>query len=77
MKLIVGQVQPERLWLMANSMGGQVVVDAFHLLHGDSEFSDPQIEFENVVLTAADVDHEEFNDQFKEEIKAMAENLTV
>ena len=77
LKLIVEQVQPDRLWLMANSMGGQVVVGAFHLLYSDSAFSDIQIEFENVVLTAADVDHEEFNSQFKEEIKAMAENLTV
>ena len=77
LKLIVEQVQPDRLWLMANSMGGQVVVDAFHLLYRDSDFSDAATEIENVVLTAADVDHEEFNSQFKEEIKALAGNLTV
>jgi len=29
------------------------------------------------VLAAADVDHEEFNDQFKQEIKALADNVTV
>ena len=29
------------------------------------------------MLAAADVDHEEFNDQFKQEIKALADNVTV
>ena len=77
LKLIIKDVQPERLWLMANSMGGQVVVDAFSLLYKDADFSDAQTEFENVMLTAADVDHTEFNEQFKQEIKALADNITV
>ena len=77
LKLIIKDVQPERLWLMANSMGGQVVVDAFSLLYRDADFSDAQTEFENVMLTAADVDHTEFNEQFKQEIKALADNITV
>jgi esterase/lipase superfamily enzyme len=77
LKLIINEVQPERLWLMANSMGGQVVVDAFSLLYKDENYSDAQTEFENVMLTAADVDHTEFNNQFKQEIKALAENITV
>ena len=77
LKLVIKDVQPERLWLMANSMGGQVVVDAFSLLHKDTDFSDAQTEFENVMLTAADVDHTEFNEQFKQETKALADNITV
>jgi esterase/lipase superfamily enzyme len=77
LELIVEQVQPDRLWLMANSMGGQVVVDAFHLLYRDADFSDSPTEIENLVLTAADVDHEEFNSQFKKEIKALVDNVTV
>ena len=77
LKLIIKDVQPERLWLMANSMGGQVVVDAFSLLYKDADFSDAQTEFENVMLTAADVDHTAFNNQFKQEIKALADNITV
>jgi esterase/lipase superfamily enzyme len=77
LKLIVENVQPERLWLMANSMGGQVVADAFSLLYQEADFSDSQTEIENVMLTAPDVDHEEFNNRFKEEIKALARNVTV
>lgn len=77
LKLIIEEVQPERLWLMANSMGGQVVADAFSVLYQDDDLADSQTEIENVVLTAPDVDHEEFNNQFKEEMKALARNVTV
>ncbi len=77
LELIIKEVQPERLWLLANSMGGQVVADAFSLMHQNSDFSDTQTEIENVVLTAPDVDHETFNNQFKQEILDLAQNVTV
>jgi len=77
LELIINEVQPERLWLMANSMGGQVVADAFSVLYQDADLADTQTEIEEVVLTAPDVDHEEFNNQFKDEIKALADNVTV
>jgi esterase/lipase superfamily enzyme len=77
LEILVEEVRPERLWMVANSMGGQVVVDAFHLLHRDADFSDSPTEFEDVVLTAPDVDHEEFNRQFKQEITDLADNVTV
>jgi len=77
LKLIIEEVQPERLWLMANSMGGQVVANAFSILYQDAGLADAQTEIENVVLTAPDVDHEEFNNQFKDEMKALANNVTV
>ncbi len=77
LELIIREVQPERLWLLANSMGGQVVADAFSLLHQDAEFADSQTEIENVVLTAPDVDHEAFNNRFKQDILDLAQNVTV
>jgi esterase/lipase superfamily enzyme len=77
LELVIRQVRPERIWLLANSLGGQVVVDAFHILYRDGDFSDAPTEIENVVLTAPDVDHAEFNSQFKEEIKALTDNVTV
>lgn len=77
LELVLHEVRPNRLWLMANSMGGQVVVDAFHKLYQDADFSDAATEIENVVLTAADVDHADFNERFKDEIKALASNVTV
>jgi esterase/lipase superfamily enzyme len=77
LKLVIDQVQPERLWLMANSMGGQVVADAFHVLYREADLADAQTENEDVVLTAPDVDHQEFDQQFKKEIAALARHLTV
>lgn len=77
LKLIIDEIQPEKLWLVANSMGGQVVADAFGLLYQDAALADAQTEFEDVVLTAPDVDYEEFNSQFKKEISALTRNFTV
>jgi esterase/lipase superfamily enzyme len=65
------------LWLIANSMGAQVVVDAFSILYREADLADAQTEIEDVVLTAPDVDHAKFNDQFKQEIKALAKEATV
>lgn len=77
LKLVIDEVRPERLWLIANSMGGQVVVDAFSVLHQDPGFRDAETEIEDVALTAPDVDHGDFNEQFKDEMTALAENVTV
>ncbi len=77
LELIIREVEPGRLWLVANSMGGEVVVNAFTLLMQKADLADPETEFEDVVLTAPDVSHEEFGRQFKDEISALTLNLTV
>ncbi len=77
LELIIGQVRPDRLWLVANSMGGEVVVHAFSMLHRQADMADPDIEIEHVIFTAPDVDSAAFEDKFKSEIKALAGNLTV
>jgi esterase/lipase superfamily enzyme len=75
--LIIREIRPARLSLLANSMGGQVVADAFGLLYQQSDLADAETEIEDVVLTAPDVDHQKFNNQFKREINALARQLTV
>jgi len=77
LELVIRRVQPDRLWLVANSMGAEVVVHAFSMLYHQADLADVQTEIENVILTAPDVDKEEFNDQFKREIAALSGNLTV
>lgn len=77
LRLIVREIRPERLWLVANSMGAQVVVDAFSLLYRDSDFADAGVEIDDVVLTAPDVDRTRFNKQFRDELAALARNTTV
>jgi esterase/lipase superfamily enzyme len=77
LEMAIREVQPERLWLLANSMGAQVVADAFSTLYDQADLADAETEIEDVVLTAPDIDHAEFDERFKREIKALATQLTV
>jgi esterase/lipase superfamily enzyme len=74
---IVRDVQPERLWIIANSMGAEVVVSAFSELYEQQDMADSETEIEHVILTAPDVSHQEFGSQFRHKIMALSEKLTV
>lgn len=74
---IVNDVQPDRLWILANSMGGEVVVSAFSELYSNPEMADSDTEIEHVILTAPDISHEEFGSRFKDKILALSENVTI
>jgi esterase/lipase superfamily enzyme len=76
LRRIKREIRPERLWLVANSMGGQVVVDAFSQLYQEAGYGRDR-EIDAVVLTAPDVAHAEFNDQFKRELAALVRKTTV
>ena len=65
LEMIIREVQPDRLWLIANSMGGEVVAHAFGQLYQQPDLADAQTEIEDVVLTAPDVGHEEFNQRIQ------------
>jgi esterase/lipase superfamily enzyme len=41
-------------------MGGEVVVHAFSILYREADLADAEVEIEDVVLTAPDVDRVEF-----------------
>jgi esterase/lipase superfamily enzyme len=77
LEILIREVQPQRLWLLANSMGAQVVADAMHLLYQEADLADPETELENIVLTAPDVALDDFDDPFKSEVGSLTENLTV
>ncbi len=76
-EMVIDEIRPDRLWLFANSMGAQVVADAFHQLIENPALADAETEIEDVVLTAPDVDRDEFDARFRDEIAALAEALTV
>ena len=42
LRLVIEEIRPERLWLMANSMGGEVVVQAFSTLYELPEMADAE-----------------------------------
>jgi esterase/lipase superfamily enzyme len=76
-ELTVRSIRPERLWLIANSMGAQVMVDAFRLLYDQADLADAETEIENVVLTAPDVDYNEFDEKFRQALEALARKTTI
>lgn len=75
--LIVESVQPDNLSIIANSMGGEVVAHAFSHLYDDPDWADADHELNDVVLTAPDIDHAEFDERFRHEIQAFADDLIV
>jgi esterase/lipase superfamily enzyme len=75
--LLVSEVQPQRLWILANSMGAEVVTNAFEVLYEQSDWADAGTEIEEVVLTAPDVGADAFDARFKPRILALTKNLTV
>jgi esterase/lipase superfamily enzyme len=77
LQMLVREVQPERLWVVANSMGGQVVVEALGALYQQGEFAEGQRAIEHVILTAPDVSRDAFDNQFRDKILALTEHLTV
>lgn len=77
LRLINREIRPERLWLVANSLAGEVVVEAVSRLYEDSDFADPETEIDELVLTAPDADYARFNSAFKEKLAALVGNTTV
>jgi len=75
--LLLRQVRPERLWVIANSMGAQVVADALPDLYADGAVAETETLIEDIILTAPDIDHDAFDPDFKAQIAAMVRNLTV
>lgn len=77
LEVILREVRPERLWLLANSMGAEVAVRAFVLLGEQPDLADAETEFDDVVLTAPDVSSSEFGREFEEAVLALTRDLTV
>jgi esterase/lipase superfamily enzyme len=77
LELTIRDIRPDRLWLIANSMGAQVVVDAFRLLYDQADLADSETEIKDVVLTAPDVDYNEFDEKFRHALEALAKTTTI
>ncbi len=77
LRFITTEIRPERLWVMANSLGSQVVVEAVHRLSQDPAFADAEVEIDELVLSAPDVSKNEFNARFRRELSAVAQHTTI
>ncbi len=77
LQLITTELAPDRLSVIANSMGGEVVVEAFARLAAYAEFANRAPLISHVVLTAPDVSHAEFGARFETYFRRLADNMTV
>ncbi len=76
LQIILTEVQPERLWLLANSMGAQVVVHALKELVESNRLSDASSMIGHVVLTAPDVDVSLLDEQFRQNVDQLTNHFT-
>ncbi len=74
---IIRRVKPQRLWIGGGSLGAQVICNAFEQMMTHADLADREKEIDHVFLAAPDVDDDEFNAQFKDEIAALARAVTV
>ena len=77
LELLIREVGPDRLSLIANSMGAQVVVEAFGHLHAQEDLWQDGPPIEHLLLSAPDVDYSEFNETFRRFLADLTRNSTV
>jgi esterase/lipase superfamily enzyme len=77
LELIIREIGPARLSVIANSMGAQVVVDAFRALYRDTDLGADGPRLQNVILTAPDVDYAGFNEEFRQALGALSRHTIV
>lgn len=75
--IVASQIQPQRIWLVANSMGAEVVTHAMAALYQRGDWADDERELDHIVLTAPDVAEEEFTSHFKPRAMALTRRMTV
>lgn len=74
---ITREIKPAKLWVKASSLGCQVVCNAFEHMYKYEDMADKDREIAHVIFAAPDVGKEEFESEFRDEIAALAEKVTV
>ena len=75
-QIISSRVKPDQLWLLANSMGAQTVVQALKDLAVHNRQADTPSLINHVVLTAPDVDVSLLDEQLRQNIYLLAHHFT-
>lgn len=73
---IIREIRPQRIWIESSSLGCQVVCSAFEHMYKYDDLADSDFEIDHVIMAAPDVDENEFDERFKDEIAALASQLT-
>ena len=74
---VIDEVRPEKLWVVAMSMGSQLVSDSFDFMISQARLADAEREIAHVVLVAPDVASDEFDHKFAAQISRLSRRLTV
>ena len=69
-------IKPAKMWVEASSLGCQVTCDAFDQMYKYSDMADEDTEIAHVILAAPDVAKDDFDDEFKSQIIALADKVT-
>src|SRR5262245_14008333 len=73
---VMRETGAEKIWLMASSLGCQVVCDALAGLETQPDLIDGKAKIDHVVLSAPDVSAQAFDDKFAARIQALSRYLT-
>ncbi|WP_165474775.1 alpha/beta hydrolase [Legionella nagasakiensis] len=71
------EVPNGKLVIIAHSLGTRLVCDAFDKLYTQANWRDSDAEIQNIILIAPDINEDDFNHQFKNQMLAMVKKLTV
>lgn len=74
---IVQDVKPKKIIIIAHSLGSRLIALSFDQLYKNPNFSDIDTEFSHVVFLAPNVDRNDFDQNFKNQLTSMVKKLTV
>ncbi|KTC85160.1 alpha/beta hydrolase [Legionella brunensis] len=77
LKQLHQEIPEAKLVIIAHSLGTRLICDSFDILYQDKNWSDADNEIEDVIMIAPDVNEDDFDFEFKNQILSMVKRLTV
>lgn len=75
LKTVSNDVKPQKIIVVAHSLGCRLVCLALHKLYNDPNAKN--LKLDQVIFLAPNVDREEFDDDFKSELQALVNRITI
>ncbi|WED42457.1 alpha/beta hydrolase [Legionella cardiaca] len=71
------EIPEAKLIIIGHSLGTRLICDSFDILYHFGGWADSESEIQDVIMIAPDVDEGDFDNEFKKQILAMVNRLTV
>ena len=75
LKTVSNDVKPQKIIVVAHSLGCRLVCLALHKLYSDPNAKN--LKLDQVIFLAPNVDREEFNEDFKSELESLVNRITI